>query len=217
MQFKRVNKFYNTSQGRRWILRDQSIAFLKGRNVGILGRNGAGKSTLLRLMCGMELPTTGKVRRFVRISWPLGSGGGGGAVGKMTGVESSRFIARLYGADINEMADFVRSFADLGPAIDVPVSTYSSGMRSRLSFAISMALQFRCYLMDELTAVGDGQFREKCIATLNARRAQADVIIVSHQGKTIRRIVDNIVVLQDGYMRFFEDVDEGFDYYHSLS
>ncbi len=212
--FDRVEKYFNTSQGRRTVLHQSSFELKQGHSIGILGRNGAGKSTLLRMMCGMEKPSSGQVTRFSHVSWPLGLSGS--LQGSLTGVENSRFVARIYGAPSNEVVEFVRGFSELGKAVDLPVRTYSNGMRARLTFAISMALQFRCYLVDELTAVGDQHFREKCVETFAARRAIADVIIVSHQMATIRAFADSAAVLHQGELLFFEDIGDAIYYYNHM-
>jgi capsular polysaccharide transport system ATP-binding protein len=214
IRFDHVTKYFNTSRGRRWVLRDCSFQLSQGRSIGILGRNGAGKSTLLRMICGMEHPSSGSISRHASISWPLGLGGS--LQGSLTGEENTKFVARIYGADTGEVIRFVRSFSELGPAIDVPVRTYSSGMRARLTFAMSMALQFRCYLIDELTAVGDARFRQKCEEAFAQRREEADVIIVSHQSQTIKSMADSVAVLEDANLVFFEDVAEGFEYYNRV-
>jgi len=214
IRFDRVEKYFKTGQGRRTILHETSFELKQGHSIGILGRNGAGKSTVLRMMCGMEKPNKGQVLRYSHVSWPLGLGGS--LQGSLTGVENSRFVARIYGADSGEVADFVRGFSELGKAIDLPVRTYSAGMRARLTFAMSMALQFRCYLIDELTAVGDMRFREKCIETFAERRESADVIMVSHQLGTIRAFADSAAVLSNGELLFFEDVEDAIYYYENM-
>ena len=214
VRFDRAVKYFSTGAGRRWILRDASFDIVRGDNIGILGRNGAGKSTLLRMICGMELPNRGTVHRYSKISWPLGLAGS--LQGSLTGAENAKFVARIYGTPSAPVVEFVREFSELGPAIDVPVRTYSSGMRARLTFAMSMSLRFRCYLIDELTAVGDRQFRQKCIDTFAERRESADVIIVSHQINTIKDFADKIAVLDSGQITFFVNVDDGFYYYNNL-
>ncbi|HKK29909.1 MAG TPA: ABC transporter ATP-binding protein [Alphaproteobacteria bacterium] len=212
--FDGVSKYFRTQKGRRWVLYKASFALRRGQNIGILGQNGAGKSTLLRMICGMEPPSSGEIRRFAPISWPLGLGGS--AQGSLTGAENAKFVARIYGAPVEEVVEFVRDFSELGPAIDVPVRTYSAGMRARLTFGMSMALKFRCYLIDELTAVGDQNFRKKCIDTFAERREDSDVIIVSHQPATIRAYAESVIVLNQGEFHFFADIDEGFYYYNQL-
>ena len=214
VRFDRVEKYFNTSQGRRTVLHESSFELKQGHSIGILGRNGVGKSTLLRMMCGMEKPNYGEVTRFARVSWPLGLAGS--LQSSLTGIENTKFVARIYGAPSEEVVDFVRSFSELGKAVNLPVRTYSSGMRARLTFAISMALKFRCYLIDELTAVGDMRFREKCEATFAARRESADVIIVSHQLGIIRNFADSAAVLHNGELVFFNQVGDAIYYYNHL-
>lgn len=214
IRFDRVQKYFNTSQGRRTILHETSFELKQGHSIGIIGRNGMGKSTVLRMMCGMEKPNKGEVTRHTRISWPLGLGSS--LQGSLTGVENTRFVARIYGAPSEQAVEFVRAFAELGKALELPVRTYSAGMRARLTFGISMALKFRCYLIDELTAVGDARFREKCQETFAARRESADVIIVAHQLGTIRQFADSAAVIHNGELLFFEKVDDAIYYYQHL-
>ena len=152
-----------------------------------MGVNGAGKSTTMRLIAGTELPNSGRVRRDVRVSWPLGFAGGFHPL--MTGRENVKFVARIYGADVRKTLDFVEDFSEIGDYIDAPVKTYSSGMMARLSFGLSMAIDFECYLIDEITAVGDARFQARCVGTFAERRKRADIIMVSHSMETIKRLL----------------------------
>ena len=210
LHLDKVNAGYGAGQ----VLFDLSIRIEAGECVSLMGRNGMGKSTMLRMMCGMEKPNRGEVIRHSRVSWPLGLGGS--LQGSLTGIENTKFVSRIYGVSSREAIDFVQSFSDLGKAINLPVKTYSSGMRARLTFAISMALKFRCYLIDELTAVGDLRFRKKCEDTFAARRQSADVIIVAHQLGIIRQFADSAAVLHNGELLFFNDVDDAIYYYNNL-
>jgi capsular polysaccharide transport system ATP-binding protein len=214
IQFDNVTKFYRTGEGRKWILRGQTFAFERGCNVGILGRNGSGKSTLLRLLCGMEQPSSGTVRRTATVSWPLGFAGG--VQGSLTGEENARFVARLYGADTADVVRFVAAFSELGRDMKLPVRMYSSGMRARLLFAMSMAIGFECYLVDELIAVGDQFFQEKCRRAFQDRRASSSVIVVSHQVRTIRDYSDHVAVLHDSRLHYFTDKAQGFAFYDTV-
>jgi capsular polysaccharide transport system ATP-binding protein len=160
IQFSNVLKFYKTRQHVKVVLNHVSTVFETGWSYGVLGVNGAGKSTLLRVAAGTELPNSGKVRRTVRVSWPLGFAGGFHP--QVTGRDNVKFVARVYGADVMKVCDFVEDFSELGDYLDVPVSTYSTGMTARLAFGLSMAIEFDCYLIDEITGVGDVRFQRRC-------------------------------------------------------
>ncbi len=208
-----VSKHYATNRGIHRVLDKVSLAIPTDQSVGILGRNGAGKSTLLRLVAGIESPTDGEVRRHVRVSWPIGFAGG--FHGNLTGEENLRFVSRIYGADPVRVAESVRDFAELGEYFEMPLRTYSSGMRARLAFGLSMAIDFQVYLIDEVIAVGDKPFREKCRATLDARRDHSSVIIVSHSMQTIREYSDRCALLDNGKLRLFDSVDEAAEVYEA--
>jgi len=188
------------------VLNKLSAVFPESRNIGIIGRNGAGKSTLMRLMSGSECPDSGRIVRTARVSWPVGFSGG--FSGSLTGAENARFVARIYGMNVNGVTSFAREFAELGEYFDMPVKTYSSGMRARLAFALSMAIDFDVYLVDEITAVGDAQFQRKCRAAFDERRDRSTLIIVSHDMTTIRNYCDSFALLKNGRLNFFETVDE---------
>lgn len=202
---ERVSKAYRTRIGWHDVLRNISASFPKGRSVGILGRNGAGKSTLLRLIGGVEKPDAGRITRQMRVSWPVGFTGG--IHGDLTGRENARFVARIYGADLGYVVRFTEEFAELGEYFDMPIQTYSSGMRARISFGLSMACEFECYLVDEVTAVGDYVFQKKCREIFAERRERASVIMVSHNVNTIKQYCDMAAVLSDGHIELFETVE----------
>jgi len=206
-----VNKIYQTKKGSNHVLRDLHLRIDQGEKVGILGRNGAGKSTTIRLLSGAELPTSGKIVRNMSVSWPLAFGGA--FQGTLTGRDNLRFICRIYGRDISEALDFVQSFAELGAYFDEPVKHYSSGMRARLAFAISLVIEFDCFLIDEIVAVGDSRFHEKCHVELFEKRIDRSFVIVSHDVEYVRRHCDRAYVLRDGAMHGFEDLDAAFRYY----
>lgn len=208
---RNVSKAYRTSAGWNQVLDRISITFPSNRNVGILGVNGSGKSTLLRLIGGVEAPDQGEIIRDIRTSWPIGFSGGFQPF--MTGRENTRFISRIYGSDVNEIETFVLGFAELGVYYDMPVRTFSAGMKARLAFAISMAIEFDCYLIDEVTAVGDQRFREKYRQTFSERRNSSSVIMVSHQANTIREFCDMAAVLSDGEIILYQSVDDGMEAY----
>ncbi len=188
------------------VLNQLSAEFPERRNIGIIGRNGAGKSTLLRLISGAECPDSGTIVRRARVSWPVGFSGG--FSGSLTGAENARFVARIYGMDVKIVVSFARTFSELGEYFDMPVKTYSSGMRARLAFALSMAVDFDVYLVDEITAVGDTQFQRKCRAAFDERRGRSTVIIVSHDMGTIRNYCDSCALLRNGRLNLFETIDE---------
>jgi len=204
IRFERVSKSYVADGRRKWLLRDVSMAWPRGRSVGLLGRNGAGKSTLLRMIGGAIEPDSGAIRRKGRISWPLGFTGG--FHGSLTGAQNARFVARIYGVDTDDMLERVDDFSELGPFLHMPVSTYSSGMRARLAFAVSMAIDFDVYLVDEITAVGDAAFKRKCLEAFRAKLGRADVIMVSHAPATILEYCHVGVVIEDGRLSWHTDV-----------
>lgn len=215
IQLDRVFKFYRTRGHTKIVLDGVSTIFESGRSYGLLGVNGAGKSTTLRLIAGTELANSGRIRRSVRVSWPLGFSGGFHVL--MTGRENVKFAARIYGEDPRKVLDFVEDFSELGDYIDVPIHTYSSGMRARLAFGLSMAIDFDCYLIDEITAVGDARFQARCRTAFNRRRQNSDLIVVSHSMDTIRDYCDCGTVLVDGHLLPFPNVEQAIETYNRLN
>lgn len=209
-----VTKRYKGKRGYNYVIDDISLDFPRGVNVGIVGGNGAGKSTFLRLLGGAEEPTRGKVYRHGTVSWPLGFGGV--FQGSLSGINNVRFIARIYNKDLRKVIKFVREFTELGERLEMPVSTFSSGMRAKFNFAISMAIDFDFYLIDELTAVGDSSFRNKCKMEFDKRRERSTIIIVSHQTGTIRQYCDIVMILKDGKLTPYADIEEGIKTYEGL-
>ena len=207
-----INKTYPTRSGSVRVLRDLHLAVDRGERVGILGRNGAGKSTLIRLISGAELPTSGHIERDMSVSWPLAFGGA--FQGSLTGYDNLRFICRVYGVDPNEKVEFVQEFSELGLFLWEPVKNYSSGMKARLAFAISMAIEFDCFLIDEIIAVGDARFHEKCNQELFVKRADRAMIIVSHDPHFIREHCSRAAVLVDGQLHHLPTIDQAFEFYH---
>jgi capsular polysaccharide transport system ATP-binding protein len=199
-----VTKAYRMRHGLNVVLNDINFRFKAGSNVGVLGKNGAGKSTLLRILSGAEQPDAGKVVRTGRVSWPIGFSGGFSP--SLTGNENARFVARLYGADVHHVCEFAYEFSELGDYFDMPVRTYSSGMRARLAFALSMAIDFDVYLVDEVTAVGDSTFQKKCRHAFRERRDRSSIIIVSHDLRTIQSYADRCAVLQHGNLTVYDNV-----------
>jgi capsular polysaccharide transport system ATP-binding protein len=215
IELRNLCKAYRTDRGWNQVLDDVSIVFPSRTNIGVLGLNGAGKSTLLRLIGGIEPPDAGRIVRDVRVSWPIGFGGG--FQGNLTGRENTRFVARIYGADIHETERYVADFSELGPYFDMPVKTYSSGMRGRLAFAVSMAMQFDCYLVDEVTAVGDRRFKQKYKEEFRRLRDHGNLIMVSHQPGTIEEFCEMAAVLHDGELVLYGSVDEGMKAYEVIA
>lgn len=201
-----VTKIYSTLVGSNVVLDSISFTFPARANVGILGKNGAGKSTLLRIIAGTEQPDSGRVRHLGTVSWPIGFGGGFN--GSLSGEENCRFVARIYGCDVDEVVGFTMDFAELGDYFQMPVKTYSSGMKARLAFGLSMAIEFDVYLVDEVTAVGDARFQKKCRQAFQRRSDRSSVIVVSHQLNTIKDYCDSCAVLHEGKLLSFASVDE---------
>lgn len=206
-----VEKSYQTRTGSRVILNDVNLEVGYGEKVGILGGNGAGKSTLIRIISGAELPTRGEIYRGMSISWPLAFGGAFQTA--LTGLDNLRFICRIYGVSIHDRVPFVESFTELGRYLKEPVRTYSAGMRAKLAFAISMAVDFDCFLIDEVTAVGDDRFRQKCHVELFEKRAGRSMIFVSHDPGFIKANCNRAAVLADGRLHEFPNVDEAYEFY----
>jgi capsular polysaccharide transport system ATP-binding protein len=210
-----LTKKYHTRKGLVTILDDINVQIAPGEKVGILGRNGAGKSTLIRLLSGFERPTAGNIQREMTLSWPLAFTGGFHQ--GLTGFDNLRFICRIYNVVPEEKIQFVQEFSDLGPYLKEKVVTYSSGMQARLAFALSMAIDFDCFLIDEIVAVGDSRFHEKCHQELFEKRKDRAMVIVSHDGNYIRTYCQKAAVLVKGKLTSFDNMDEAFDYYNAHS
>lgn len=206
-----VTKRYATRCGDVTVLDDVNLTIRPGEKVGILGRNGAGKSTIIRLISGAERPSSGIIRRDMSVSWPLAFGGA--FQGTLTGLDNLRFICRVYGKSTEDRIAYVQDFSELGRYLHEPVKTYSAGMRARLAFAISMVVEFDCFLIDEIVAVGDSRFHEKCRVELFEKRKDRAMIIVSHDPGYVRAHCDRAAVLVQGKLTTFEHVDEAFAFY----
>lgn len=210
LELQHITKSYPTPQGRRYVFRDLSFSFPVGANVGLIGRNGAGKSTLLRILGGIDMPDSGHVCSQSRISWPVGLSGG--FVTTLSARENVEFVCRIQGAhghDMRRKVDFVRDFAEIGEYFDLPMRSFSSGMRSRVAFGLSMAFDFDYYLIDEVMAVGDPQFKKKSREVLKDRLARAKLILTSHNMVDIRRYCDLVVVVDRGNTVLYTDVEAG--------
>ena len=211
IRIENLTKRYNTRQGWVTVLADANLTIAPGEKVGILGRNGAGKSTMIRLISGAEQPTSGRVLREMSVSWPLAFGGA--FQGLLTGLDNLRFICRIYGVPWEDKVAFVEDFSELGHYLREPVRNYSSGMRARLAFAISMTVEFDCFLIDEIVAVGDVRFHQKCHVELFERRADRAMIIVSHDHNYIKDHCDRAAVLLNNRLAVFDDIAEAEAYY----
>lgn len=206
IRFEHATKIARLKGISKTIIDDVNMTIPRGKSVGLLGRNGAGKSTLLRLIAGASRLDSGRIVRKAKVSWPLGFSGS--FQGNMTGEQNVRFVARVYGVDSDELIDYVEDFAELGAFFRAPVSSYSSGMKARLAFGLSMGVQFDYYLVDEITAVGDANFKKKCRAVFDDKLQNSDVIMVSHSTSVIREYCEIGVVLEGGKMNIYENVED---------
>jgi capsular polysaccharide transport system ATP-binding protein len=204
-----VYKRYQTVQGPgKWVLQGVNLTIPTKVSVGLIGRNGAGKSTLLRLIGGIDQPTRGRIEHRCRVSWPMGRAGG--LPGSLTGRQNARFVCRIHGheADIPEKLVQIQDFAELGEAFDQPIGTYSSGMRSRLQFGISLAFDFDVYIADEAIGAGDAGFRQKAKAAFRNRADRASLIMVSHGEAALRQFCTAGILLRDGKAHWFDDIED---------
>ena len=215
IELHQICKHYRTNSGVKKVLTDLDLQLQIGCNTGILGRNGAGKSTLLRIIGGADVPTSGQVIRNASVSWPIGFSGG--FHGSLTGRENLRFICRIYNADIDRVTAFVNDFAELGDYMTMPVNSYSTGMKAKLAFGLSMAIDFDFYLIDETTAVGDASFKRKSKAEFERRKERSSLIVVSHSIATIREHCDCAGVLENGSFTMFADVSDAARYYEEVT
>ena len=211
-----VSKDYHSETRHTYhrVLSNVSFAVGPGEKIAVLGRNGAGKSTLIRLVAGVEMPTSGSIERTMSVSWPVGITGGVG--GTMTGNDNIRLICRIYDKPFIPMRDFVEDFAELGKYLAEPVITYSAGMRARLNFALSIAVDFDCYLIDEIIAVGDHRFQRRSQEELFDKRADRSLVLASHVPHIIKQYCSRALVLHRGRGKLFDDLDLAFDIYQDL-
>lgn len=214
IKLENVSKSYRSRYGVVDVLNSVSIEFPKGRSVGVLGLNGSGKSTLIRIIGGIEYPDSGAVIRQGKVSWPMGYNGGFQA--SMTGRQNAKFVARIYGTNPGYIEDFTQDFAELGYHFDMPIRSYSAGMRGRFAFAVSLACDFEYYLVDETIETGDARFREKFRKAFEDRRERSSVILVSHNETNIRRNCDQAAILHDGHIELYEDLNTAFRSYRLL-
>lgn len=204
--FENLTKSFATNTGRKVVIDNLNFTLHTGKSLALLGRNGAGKSTLMQMIAGNMRPDSGRVIIHGSVSWPIGFAGA--VHSNLSGAQNTRFLARVYGVDCEELSDFVQDFADLGEHYYMPVRTYSSGMRSRLTFGISMGIAFDTYLIDEVTGAGDASFREKGQALFRERVKNASAIMVNHNLHELREYCDAAIVLEDGKLTYFDDLEE---------
>lgn len=209
-----IAKSYSHGGRKKHVLQGVNLSINQGDRVGLLGRNGAGKSTLIKLIGGVEMPTSGKIIRKMSVSWPLGFAGG--FQGSLTGFDNARFIARIYQREYAVVRRFVEDFTELGKQLRMPVKTYSSGMRARLAFALSLAIEFDCYLIDEIILVGDQNFQRKCQAEMFDKRQDRTMLVASHSPEFIRNFCNKAVIIHHGQATMFDDVAEAVDRYDKL-
>src|SRR3984957_5046784 len=211
---EQVSKVYETRRGPYKVFDNISFTLERGRNIGILGRNGAGKSTMIRLISGAERPTSGRIRRGMRVSWPLAFGGAFQV--NMTGLDNLKFVCRVYGVDYKPLVPFVEEFTELGIYFREPVMHYSNGMMTRLAFALSMAIEFDCFLIDEAMVVGDVRFHERCHVELFHKRKDRAFILVTHDANVIKLYCKNACVLHEGRLLPFPTVEAAYDFYQGM-
>jgi capsular polysaccharide transport system ATP-binding protein len=214
VKLENVSKTFPIKGGIKYALRNINLTINYGDRIGILGLNGSGKSTLIRIISGATKPTTGKVIKRMKVSWPLAFQGG--FQGSLTGLDNLKFICRIYGIDWKEKVKFVQDFAELGKYFYEPVKTYSSGMRARLAFALSIAIDFDCYLIDEIVAVGDQRFQHRCKLELFEKKGDRTFVIVSHSPHHIKDFCNRFFVLSDGYLFEFETFNQAWNFYSKL-
>lgn len=210
---EKLGKTYLTA-GAKPVFTDLSFQLGRQDRLAIIGRNGQGKSTLIKILGGVLSPSEGAVSWSMTSSWPIGFGGG--FQGSLSGVDNIRFISRIYAKRYEEVFDRVETFAELGKALNQPVKHYSSGMRARLAFGLSLAIDFECYLVDELVAVGDARFQEKCNEELFERRADRAFLLASHSMDMIKLTCQRALIIEGGKARIFDDIDEAIDIYNWL-
>ena len=215
IEVKNLYKRYHNHHGSDWVLKNINLTLPQGVSVGLIGPNGAGKSTLLRLIAGMDSPERGEVIRHSRVSWPVGLSGG--MQGNMTGRQNVKFVARAQGCrpdEVKRVIAFVEDFAEIGDAFDEPIRTYSSGMRSRISFGLSLSFDFDVYISDEATAVGDRAFKEKAKALFESKVGQASIIMVSHSEGILKDLCQAGVYIKDGEAFWYDNVEAAISDYH---
>jgi capsular polysaccharide transport system ATP-binding protein len=211
LSVEHVSKVYSTRFGPRLVLNDVNFQLQRGQHLGIVGRNGAGKSTLIRLLSWAERPTSGRIKRGMNVSWPLAFAGA--FQQQLTGLDNLKFICRVYGVDYKPLIPFVEDFTELGVYFREPVLHYSYGMMTRLAFALSMAIEFDCFLIDEAMVAGDSRFHDRCHHELFVKRKDRAFILVTHDAHVTRELCDSAAVLHEGHFLTFPTVSEALGFY----
>ena len=212
IRFHQVTKTFQTPTGRKVVLDNVSATFPTGKSVGLLGRNGAGKSTLMDMIGGTAITDSGSIETTGTVSWPVGFAGSFNR--QMTGAQNTKFVARIYGVDTEELIAFVQDFAELGGHFFAPVRNYSSGMKSRLAFGISIGIPFDTYLVDEVTSVGDAAFKRKSRIAFTQRMENASAVVVTHSMNQLRKFCDAGAILENGKLSYFDDIEEAIAHHH---
>lgn len=214
IRLENLGKHFAMEDGRHSVFEGLTLTLPAGRSLGLLGRNGAGKSTLMQIIAGTMRPSTGRVVRNRRVSWPIGHANSFHP--DMTGLQNTRFLARLHGMDSDSLCDFVEEFADIGAHFYMPLRTYSNGMRARLAFGVAMGIPFDTYLIDEVTAAGDGAFRARSRRVFRARMQQADAIMISHSMTDLRKFCNSGLVLHEGQLELYDNIEEAISRHEAL-
>ena len=218
IELKNVTKYFKTEGEKKYILKNVTLTIPSHVNLGILGRNGAGKSTLLRMLGGIDFPTIGTISSPNTFSWPMGLAGG--FQGSMTGRQNVKFVCRIYGKtieEINEIIKFVQEFAEIGDYFNQPIKLYSSGMKSRVSFGLSLAFDFDYLIIDETLSVGDENFKKKAKDALMKKIENSNVLLVSHSMSDLRNICDAGILIDDGKIFYYEDIEDAINAYHNIN
>jgi len=218
IELKNVTKYFMTKEGKNYILKDVTFTIPSGVNIGILGRNGTGKSTIMRMLGKIEFPNKGTIYSANSFSWPLGLGGG--FVGNMTGRANVKFVCRLFGKnkkEIEQTINFVKEFSELKAYFDMPIKTYSSGMRGRLSFGLSLAFDFDYMLIDETLSVGDARFKKKSKEALLKKIENCHILLVSHDMGTLKELCDAGIVVDDGQMNYYDNIEDAIKKYEEIN
>lgn len=218
IELKNVSKYFHTNQGKKYILKNISMTIPSGTNIGILGRNGAGKSTIMRMLGHIEFPNEGSITSKHTFSWPLGLRGG--FVANMTGRANVKFVSRLYGRSpkkIEEIITYVKSFSELGDYFDMPIRTYSAGMKGRLSFGLSLAFDFDYMLIDETLSVGDARFKKKAEEYLMKKIETCNILLVSHAMPTLQKLCDAGIVVNQGQIEYYNDINDAIEKYEEIN
>jgi len=218
IELKNVTKYFMTKKGKNYILNDVSFTIPSGVNIGILGRNGTGKSTIMRMLGKIEFPNKGSITSSNSFSWPLGLGGG--FVGNMTARANVKFVCRLFGRnhkEMNEIIEFVKEFSELKDYFDMPIKTYSSGMKGRLGFGLSLAFDFDYMLIDETLSVGDARFKKKSKEALLKKIEKCNILLVSHDMNTLRELCEAGIVVNNGKLNYFENIEDAITEYAEIN